>query len=127
MTSQNTKSINEIVVEEINRYFSAQLMSEGLFQEKEDEENELSRGQRRTKERIEKAAKRDGKEVGRNVAASVRNFLKDPAVNVSEVMVQATGLSPTSASSLGAKIAKGERPVKQKLAQVVHNIQNEIG
>lgn len=98
--------------------------------ESEDDETpkrKLSDAQRKAKERIDRANKRDGKKVGNNIAQGVRDFLNDPAVNVSDVMVQATGLAPTSASSLGAKIAKGERPVKAKLAQTVHKIQNQIG
>ena len=142
------KHINDIVVEEINKFFFKNMVNESFFNEEEDSEkkkkkdskkkkkkdskekeesSKMSASQRKAKERIAKAAKRDGKEVGNNVAKNVRDFLNDPTVNVSEVMVQATGLEPTSASSLGAKIAKGDRPVKQKLAQVVHNIQNQIG
>ena len=124
------KHINEIVVEEINKFFFKNMVNESFFNEEDDSDerktSKLSDSQRKAKERIAKAAKRDGKEVGSNVAKNVRDFLNDPTVNVSEVMVQATGLEPTSASSLGAKIAKGDRPVKQKLAQVVHNIQNQM-
>lgn len=128
------KSINTIVLEEMDKYLT--MITESLF---EDEENKsegnkeemplskMSDKQRQTKARIDKANRRDGQKVGNNVSQEVRDFLNDPAVNVSDVMVQATGLSPTSASSLGAKIAKGERPVKAKLAQTVHKIQNQLG
>lgn len=129
-----SQSIKDIVVEEINKYFSSQMLSESLFETESEEDKKdvkstekMSAAQRKAKERIEKANKRDGKEVGSNVASDVREFLNDPSVNVSDVMVQATGLAPTSASSLGAKIAKGERPVKAKLAQTVHQIQNKLG
>lgn len=124
------KSIKTIVLEEMDRYIH-NIINESLFEDESTENDvrheRISDKQRNAKERIEKANKRDGQKVGNNVSQEVRDFLNDPAVNVSDVMVQATGLSPTSASSLGAKIAKGERPVKAKLAQTVHQIQNQLG
>lgn len=105
------------------------IITESLFEDDDSEKkpkHEMSAKQRETLAKIEHAEERDGKEVGDNESQEVRNFFKNPAVNVSEIMVQATGLSPTSASSLGSKIAKGERPVKQSVAQVVHQMQNQL-
>ena len=124
------KSINQIVLEEMDRYIQ-NIINESLYEndstEKKSQSKPISDKQRKTKERIEKANKRDGQKVGSNVSQEVRDFLNDPAVNVSDVIEKATGLAPTSASSLGAKIAKGERPVKAKLAQTVHQIQSQLG
>lgn len=94
--------------------------------EKKKSKKPMSDKQRATEKRIKRANARDGKKVGSTIAQSVRDFLNDPSVNVSDVMVKATGLAPTSASSLGSKIAKGKRPVKAKLAQTVHSIQAHL-
>lgn len=129
MSSKNTKSIREIVLEEMDKYITS-CLNESLYEEDEQETSspkQMTIAQRKAKERIDKANRRDGQQVGKNVSKEVRDFLNDPSVNVSDVMVQATGLAPTSASSLGAKIAKGDRPVKAKLAQTVHRIQNQLG
>lgn len=142
------KTISRIISEEIHKFLvcESQGISYGSFNEEDKtEKKESKRGynkeieepntpqEKHTSEyskmiqrRKEKANRRDGKEVSSSEAAQVRDFLNDPSVNVSEVMVQATGLAPTSASSLGAKIAKGKRPVKNKLSQVVKRIQNNI-
>ena len=126
MAQHSKKSIREIVIEEINRYFASQMMNESLDEAKSKKSGN-SKKYHQTKKRIERAKKRDGKKVDSTTAQSVRDFLNDPSVNVSEIMVQATGLAPTSASSLGSKIAKGKRPVRQRLAQTIHKVQNEIG
>lgn len=127
MSQKVLKSIRNIVVEEVTKYLDSMITESLMEAEKEPETKEISSAQRKTKERIDKANKRDGSKVGATTAQDVRNFLNDPTVNVSDVMVQATGLSPTSASSLGSKIANGTRPVKAKLAQTVHRIQNKLG
>lgn len=122
------KSIKTIVLEEMNKYIH-NIINESLYEDDSDNDSQkkISDKQRKAQERIDRANKRDGQKMGTNVSQEVRDFLNDPTVNVSDVMVQATGLAPTSASSLGAKIAKGERPVKAKLAQTVHQIQNQLG
>lgn len=139
------KHLEEIVLEEINKFLHEMTLNESLIGENDLEEarkkkkkrkkkskqnskkkKPLSDKQRAAEKRIKHANARDGKKVSSVAAQNVRDFLNDPSVNVSDVMVQATGLAPTSASSLGSKIAKGKRPVKAKLAQTVHNIQAQL-
>lgn len=105
-------NIDRIINEQINRFvFEAteQMTSKEDFEE-----------------RTRKARKRDGGIVNTADSGEVEEFLASPYINTSKVIEDATGLEGTSASSIGAKIAKGERPVTQKLRRTVSNIKKEL-
>lgn len=128
-------NVQGIVLEEINKYFKTQMLSEGLF-EGDDEGSEepkhhkkkMSDKQKEIQKRIEKARKRDGAEATENNADSVIKFLQHPCINASKVLERATGLDPTSASSEAAKIASGEEgwEVTENLVNTVNDIKAEL-
>lgn len=127
--------IEKVVLEELNKFMmcESQGISYGTIAEKDNSDSSKKHKKKKSSKtkdmfhkRKEKSDRRDGKEVSSTDAEMVRDFLNDPTVNVSDVMVRATRLADKSASSLGAKIAKGDRPVKAKLAHVVRQIQNKL-
>ena len=122
--------IENIVLEEINKYFGFQLLSEGLFEEPEapKPKKHKSDKQKEVERKIEKAHARDGKTATENNAQSVIAFLKHPCINASKVLERATGLDPTSASSEAAKIASGEDgwEVTENLVDTVNEIKAEL-
>lgn len=124
--------IKNIVLEEINKYFGFQLLSEGLFEEPEEErpskKKHKSDKQKEVERKIEKAHAREGEAATENNAESVIAFLKHPCINASKVLERATGLDPTSASSEAAKIASGEDgwEVTENLVNTVNDIKAEL-
>lgn len=104
--------IDRIISEQINRVICEK---KNHMTSKEDFE-----------ERTMKARKRDGGIVNTADSGEVQEFLSSPYINTSKVVQAATGLEATSASSIGAKIADGERPVTQRLRRTVSNIKKQL-
>ena len=127
-------NIQNIVLEEINKYFGTQVLSEGLFEaDNEGEGNVKHSGnkpksdkQKEVERKIEKYKEREGEDATTNNAESVIRFLKHECINASKVLERATGLDPTSAASEASKYASGEWPVTENLVNTVNEIKAEL-
>lgn len=125
--------IKRLVMEEINKYFGMQVITEGVF-EAEDAEKEkpkrkkpLSNKEKEWEKRIERAHEKNGDEATTNNSNFVRDFLGSDYINTEKVILKARpDMTDQGAASYGSKIVKGERPVTVNLVDTVSDVMGDI-
>lgn len=132
----NKNNIRKLVVEEINKYFGTQVVTEGIFEaddaddadeDKPKRKKPLSDKEKEWEKRIEKAHEKNGDEATSNNSEFVRDFLGSEYINTEKVILKARpDMTDQGAASYGSKIVKGKRPVTVNLVDTVSDVMGDI-